>query len=109
MFHLFLRKNLNLHNPEWRMPSIRQMMRRLNIGQKKIQGMMLNLERAHLLSKESGYRKGEYGDNVQNVYILSDPVQTLEEFIKIAQQGFFPYPLRSEWHTSTPCMPQAYI
>src|SRR5688572_9750425 len=40
MFHLFLRKNLNTRNPQWRMPSIRQMMVRLCVGQKKIEGMM---------------------------------------------------------------------
>jgi len=37
-------------------------MRRLCVGQKKIQSMMLNLERVHLLTKESGYRKGERGE-----------------------------------------------
>ena len=108
MFHLFLRKNLNTRNPEWKMPSIRQMMRRLCVGQKKIQSMMFNLERVHLLTKESGYRKGERGENIQNTYILSDPIQTLEEFVAVAQENLFPYPLRTEWHVDTPCMPEAY-
>jgi hypothetical protein len=108
MFHLFLRKNLNIHNPNWKMPSIRQMMCRLSIGQKKIEGVMFNLERAHLLTKESGFRKGERGLNLQNTYVLSDPLQTLSEFIAVAQEGLFPYPLREEWRTKDTCMPEAY-
>jgi hypothetical protein len=107
MFHLFLRKNLNTRNPEWKMPSIRQMMRRLCISQRKVEGIMNNLIAAHLLTKESGFRKGELGKNIQNTYILSDPIQTLDEFIAVAQENLFPYPLRSEYSID-PCTREAY-
>ncbi len=108
MFHLFLRKNLNTRNPEWKMPSLRQMAVRLCVGQKKLRGMMFNLERAHLLTKESGYRKGEKGMNIQNSYILSDPIQTLDEFILVAQENLFPHPLRSQWRIDVPCVPEEH-
>lgn len=36
MFHLFLRKNINDQNPHWKMPSIRQMMKRLHVSQVKL-------------------------------------------------------------------------
>jgi hypothetical protein len=96
-FHLFLRKNLNDHNPDWKMPSIRQMKRRLSVSQDRLQAMMKRLDQAKLLEKISGYRKGEDGENIPNHYILSDPVQTLEEFLVLASSGLFGRPLQEEW------------
>jgi hypothetical protein len=57
--------------------------------------MMRRLEGAHLLRKISGARKGE--ENMRNGYVLSDPVQTLEEFLTIAREGVFSKPLKAEW------------
>jgi len=96
-FHLFLRKNLNDRNPEWKMPSIRQMKRRLNASQGRLQAMMNRLDQAKLLEKVSGYRQGEEGENIPNHYILSDPVQTLDEFLVLASSGVFGTPLKEEW------------
>lgn len=86
-FHLFLRKNLNDSNPAWKMPSIRQMKKRLSIGQPKIDAMMKRLDAAHLLRKESGVREGNH--TISNNYILSDPIPTLEEFLLVANEGLF--------------------
>jgi hypothetical protein len=86
-FFLFLRKNLNLRNPRWKMPTIRQMKTRFRIGSHKLDAMMRRLERAHLLQKQSGLREG--GVNVGNNYILSDPIPTLEEFLVVADEGVF--------------------
>ena len=66
------------------MPSIRQIKHRLAISQDKIEAMMARLEQAHLLTTESGYRKGEDGQNTHNSYILSDPIPTLDEFLEVA-------------------------
>jgi hypothetical protein len=96
-FHLFLRKNLNDQNPSWKMPSIRQMRRRLSIGQHKLEHMMTRLDQAQLLKKQSGYRRGPEGENVPNHYILSDPIQTLDEFLVVAAAGGFGQPLKAEW------------
>src|SRR3954469_2043217 len=91
-FHLFLRKNLNDNNAAWKMPSIRQMMRRLSVSQVKLTNMMARLDQAKLLEKVSGYRKGDEGENIPNHYILSDPVQTLDEFLVLAAAGIFGRP-----------------
>jgi hypothetical protein len=96
-FHLFLRKNLNDSNPKWKMPTIRQIRKKFRMGQHKIEAMLKRLEAAHLLRKESGVGKGEYGRNTRNDYILSDPLQTLEEFLIVAQEGVFGAPLKEEW------------
>lgn len=55
-FHLYLRKNLNDHNPRWKMPTIRQIMKKFRIGQAKVYAMLDRLEKAHLLTLESGVR-----------------------------------------------------
>ena len=94
-FHLYLRKNLNDTNPRWKMPTIRQMKTRFRIGSHKLDAMMKRLDDAHLLKKESGYREGEI--NTRNNYLLSDPIQTLDEFLIVATEGVFGRPLRSEW------------
>jgi hypothetical protein len=111
-FHLFLRKNLNDNNPQWRMPSIRQMMRRLGVGQHKIEAMMHRLSDAHLLEKVSGYRRGVEGENIPNHYILSDPLPTLEEFLLVAASGAFGRPLNAEWQRYVeefdPCTQNGY-
>lgn len=79
--HLFLRKNLNDRNKAWKMPTIRQMMKRFGISQVKLYAMLTRLERAHLLTKESGTRVGTV--NARNDYILSDPIATLTEFLEL--------------------------
>jgi hypothetical protein len=86
-FFLFLRKNLNDRDPSWKMPSFRQMMRRLHISQRRITAMLGRLEKAQLVKKMSGIR--EAGENVRNEYILSDPIPTLEEFLTVASEGMF--------------------
>src|SRR6266508_5395225 len=86
-FHLYLRKNLNDKDPSWQMPSIRQMRKKFGIGQHKIEAMLKRLGEAHLLGKVSGSREGEW--ITRNTYILSDPVQNLEEFLTIAREGLF--------------------
>ena len=88
-FHLFLRKNLNDHNPRWKMPSINQMMARLDVSYSRLRSMMNRLDRAHLLKKESGFKRGKKGENVRNTYVLSDPIQTLDEFLTVANEGVF--------------------
>ncbi|MCX6049538.1 MAG: hypothetical protein NT075_30940 [Chloroflexi bacterium] len=110
MLHLFLCKNLNDSDKSWRMPSIRQMMRRLDVSQSKLLAMLSRLEHAHLLTKESGYRKGEAGKNIQNTYILSDPIQTLDEFLTVAEAGAFPRPLQEAYRAqvSDPCIEIQY-
>jgi hypothetical protein len=80
-FFLFLRKNVNPKNPSWKMPSTRQMQRRLGVGWGRLDAIMKRLEKAHLLEKESGVGQGEKGENVSNTYLLSDPFPTLEEFL----------------------------
>jgi hypothetical protein len=107
-FFLYLRKNLNDRNPQWKMPTIRQMKKKFRISQDKIEAMMRRLDRAHLLKKESGYRKGEDGMNVRNDYILSDPIQTLDEFLTVAQEGGFLISLREEWCTAESCTENRY-
>ena len=94
--HLFLRKNLNDKNPQWKMPTIRQLKKKFAVSQDKIEGMMKRLEDAHLLRKVSG---ASNGFNVGNDYILSDPVQTLDEFLIVACEGVFPRLPRPEWCT----------
>jgi hypothetical protein len=89
--HLYLRKNLNDHNKAWKMPTIRQMMAKFGISQKKLMAMIKRLEQAHLLVKESGMRVGTV--NARNNYILSDPIPTLEEFLEVAAEGLFRLPL----------------
>jgi hypothetical protein len=96
-FHLFLRKNLNDHDPTWRMPSFRMMKRRLGVSQDRVEAMLDRLTQAHLLKKFSGRRKGKKKANVANTYVLSDPIQELEDFLAVAAAGAFPQPLRAEW------------
>jgi len=103
-FHLYLRKNLNDRDPIWKMPTIRQMRRKLGLGYGRIYAILTRLEKAQLLFKESGMRKGE--SNVRNSYILSDPIQDLAEFLVVAAAGIFPHSLRPEWSKSAeeePC------
>src|SRR2546421_3030719 len=88
-FHLFLRKNLNDRNPDWKMPTIRQIKKRFGIGQAKIEAMLARLANAHLLEKESGVGKDDNGQNVDNNYTLSDPIPTLNEFLAVAAAGLF--------------------
>jgi hypothetical protein len=99
-FHVFLRKNLNDRNPQWKMPTIRQMMKRVSVSYSKLTNMMQRLEAAHLLTKQSGFRKGEHGENIRNEYVLSDPIQTLEEFLEVASTGLFAFPVRPEYFIS---------
>lgn len=80
-FFLFLRKNVNPKNPKWKMPSMRQMKRRLGMGWGRIDATMKRLECAGLLAKESGVGQGEKGENIPNDYILSDPLPTLSDFL----------------------------
>jgi hypothetical protein len=96
-FHLFLRKNLNDRNPRWKMPSIRQIRAKFRMGHNRFTAILNRLEQAHLLRKESGVGKGEYGRNTRNGYILSDPVQTLDEFLTLAREGVFGVLPRGEW------------
>lgn len=88
-FHLFLRKNLNDGDPNWQMPSYKQIKTRFGIGQNKIEAMMGRLERAHLLEKVSGRRRGEKQSNVTNEYVLSDPIQDKEQFLAVAAASEF--------------------
>lgn len=87
-FFLYLRKNLNDKDPSWKMPTLRQMKKKFQISQGKIEAMIARLEAAHLLRKVSGLRTGQ--ENERNDYLLSDPVQTLEEFLTLAAEGMFP-------------------
>ena len=68
-FHLFLRKNLNDQNPSWKMPTLRRMRQKFGISNDRIYAMFMRLEKAHLLTKESGTRTGVI--NTRNNYILS--------------------------------------
>jgi len=86
-FHLYLRKNLNDTNPRWRIPSIRFIKKKFRIGSPKIDAMMARLSAAHLLKKESGLRTGVR--NTNNIYVLSDPIPTLSEFLTVAAEGVF--------------------
>ena len=99
-FHLFLRKNLNDNDPSWRMPSFRMMKRRLGVGQNRIDKMLDRLTKAYLLKKVSGKRKGKKSADVANTYVLSDPIQELEDFLAVANADEFPQPLREEWKDS---------
>jgi hypothetical protein len=94
-FHLYLRKNLNDKNPNWKMPTMRHMKNRFKVGHNRINAMLARLEAAHLLHKESGAKEGEA--NRANVYILSDPIPSLNEFLMVAEEGLFPYKLKPEW------------
>ncbi len=91
-FFLFLRKNVNPKNPSWKMPSIRQMKRRLGVGQDRLTAIMKRLEHTGLLVKESGIGQGEKGENVSNTYLLSDPLPTLVEFLYAFKEE-----LKEEW------------
>jgi hypothetical protein len=73
-FHLFLRKNLNDQDPAWQMPSMRQIKRRLGIGQDRIEAMIERLVTVHLLEKVSGEEQGEKGEHMPNTYLLSHPI-----------------------------------
>jgi hypothetical protein len=79
------------------MPTMRQMQKRFRIGQHRLEAIIDRLESAHLLKKESGLRAGSNGRNVRNDYVLSDPIQTAEEFTAVAAEGVFRYPLKEEW------------
>jgi hypothetical protein len=105
-FHLFMRKNLNDDDPTWRMPSFRMMKKRLGVSQDKIEGMLERLARAHLLNKISGKRKGKKGADIANTYVLSDPIQNLQDFLTVAAAGQFSHPLKTEWKSfSDPPVP----
>jgi len=106
--HLYLRKNLNDKNQSWKMPTIRQMMAKFGISQKKLMTILKRLEQAHLLFKESGVRAGQV--NTRNDYILSDPIPTLNEFLEVAQEGLFRLPLWQAEQNSIeiPCMTEQY-
>jgi hypothetical protein len=91
-FFLFLRKNVNPKNPSWKMPSIRQMKRRLGVGQDRLTAIMGRLEHTGLLVKESGIGQGGKGENISNTYLLSDPLPTLVEFLYA-----FKDELKEEW------------
>jgi hypothetical protein len=91
-FFLFLRKNVNPKNPAWKMPSIRQMKRRLGVGQDRLLAIMKRLEHTGLLVKETGLGQGEKGANISNTYLLSDPLPTLAEFLYAFQDE-----LKEEW------------
>jgi hypothetical protein len=82
-FFLFLRKNVNPSNPSWKMPSTRQIQRRLDISWRKLDAMMQRLIRARLLERISGVGAGNKGANVSNSYLLSDPYPTLDEFLTV--------------------------
>jgi hypothetical protein len=99
-FHLFLRKNLNDNDPNWHMPSFRMMKRRLGVSQDRIEGILERLTKAQLLKRISGKQQGEKGANVANTYVLSDPIQNLEEFLTVAAAGELPQSLRDEWTES---------
>ena len=94
-FHLYLRKNINDTNRNWKMPTLRQMKQKFGISYDKIYAMFDRLERAHLLNKQSGVRVGTA--NVRNAYIVSDPITTLGEFLEVASQGLFTLPLLPEY------------
>lgn len=96
-FFLFLRKNVNKRNPKWKMPSVRQMMGRVGVSQRKLEGMMERLIRAGLLKKESGAAAGAKGENVRNEYLLSDPLHTLPEFLAFVAHGDLNEELKPEW------------
>lgn len=96
-FHLWLRKNLNDEDPNWQIPSIRVMKRKFGISQDKIEAMLKRLTKAHLLKKVSGQGSGNKGENVTNTYELSDPIQSLDDFLVVAKTGEFPQPLKVEW------------
>src|SRR5205814_7359531 len=87
-FHLYLRKNLNDRNPQWKMPAYRQMKKKFGVSYDKIEAMLRRLDAAHLLKKESGVRR-ENGYNTRNNYILSDPIPTLDEFLTVAGESVF--------------------
>src|SRR4030095_999574 len=96
-FHLYLRKNLNDYDPEWKMPSVPFMKRQFGMGQARIEKIIERLTKAHLLTKVSGKRRGQKEANITNEYILSDPIPTLEEFLLVAKDGQFGHPLREQW------------
>ena len=60
--HLFLRKNINDRDPSWKMPTIKQMKTKLGVSYDRLYAIMARLEKAHLLYKESGVKKGEGGE-----------------------------------------------
>jgi DnaA N-terminal domain len=94
--HLYLRKNLNDQNPQWKMPTIRQLKKKFDISFDKLDAILHRLDAAHLLRKESGVRK-DNGMNARNHYILSDPIPTFDEFLMVAGEGLFGIPLKPEW------------
>ena len=110
-FHLYLRKNLNDKNPNWKMPTIRQIRNKFGTSNDKIYIMLDRLEKAHLLTKESGLRTGT--PNERNDYVLSDPIPTLSEFLEVAAEGLFGYTLLTDddscsgfWNTPSVRVPE---
>ena len=71
---------------------------------------MGRLDQAKLLEKVSGYRRGEDGENIPNHYILSDPIQELDEFLAVARAGHFARSLREDWqdYGVDPCIENQY-
>jgi hypothetical protein len=76
-FFLYLRKNLN-DNIDWKMPSVRYIMRKFKLTQAKYYKMVERLESAKLLVKISGKRVGTA--NVSNGYLLHDPLSDYRDF-----------------------------
>ena len=69
--------------------------------------MLERLEKAHLLTKESGTRIGIV--NERNDYILSDPIPTLDEFLEVAAENLFSYPLLDTYTIKTLCIQNEYM
>lgn len=86
-FFLFIRKNINDNNPEWKMPSLRHIKQRFGMGYGRYAGIMKRLERAKLIVKVSGVRGGQ--PNVNNEYFLSDPIPYMDEFVAVMEAGLF--------------------
>jgi hypothetical protein len=96
--YLYLRKCVNVERDDWRPPSIRHLRRKFKISSGKTYAILERLEKAHLLRKTSGVRKGE--GNIPNQYSLFDPLSQ-DEFVKAAQAGAFPAPVRRDCQAHT--------
>ena len=88
-YHLYLKKNINPHNPSWELPSFRQQKKTLGLSQDKIQAIEARLASAGLLVKESGKGKGQKGENISNDYLLYEPKE-LGDFLLAVARGEMP-------------------
>lgn len=79
-FFLYLRKNLN-DKIDWRMPSVRYIMKKFSIGYGRYKNIISRLEKASLLKKLSGVRNESA--NERNSYILNDPLTNLDDFLLV--------------------------